>query len=65
MMQRDNEESYIDEKGRLRWHCNDRLAEQLKQLYDFLVIGNYEESHASRYPRLAHTISRHPESFVK
>jgi DNA polymerase (family 10) len=38
------------------------LAELLKKLYDFLVIGNYEESHATRYPRLAHAISRHPES---
>ena len=54
--------TYEDSKGRTRWHCNDELAEQLKQLYDFLVIGNYEESHAARYPRLAHTISRHPES---
>lgn len=54
--------SYTDYKGRLRWTCNDALAEQLKELYDFLVIGNYEESHAARYPRLAHSISRHPES---
>lgn len=54
--------SYIDQKDRLRWHCNDQLADNLKQLYDFLIIGNYEESHASRYPRLAHIISRHPES---
>ncbi len=53
---------YTDDKGRLRWHCNDVLAEQLKQLYDFLVIGNYDESHARRYPRLAHLISRYPES---
>ena len=56
------EESYIDYKGRTRWHCNDALAEKLKELYDYLVIGNYEESHAARYPRLAHTISRHDES---
>ena len=56
------EESYIDAKGRLRWSCNEQLAERLKQLYDFLVIGNYEESHAARYTRLAHTISRHDES---
>ena len=56
------DETYIDSKGRLRWHCNDQLADQLKRLYDFLIIGNYEESHAVRYPRLAHAISRHPES---
>lgn len=57
-----DDETYIDAKGRTRWHCNDELAEKLKELYDFLVIGNYEESHAARYPRLAHTISRHNES---
>lgn len=55
-------DTYVDHKGRTRWYCNDELAVKLKQLYDFLVIGNYEESHAARYPRLAHTISRHPES---
>ena len=57
-----HDDSYIDEKGRTRWRCNDELARRLSQLYDLLVIGNYEESHASRYPRLAHTISRYPES---
>ncbi len=56
------EATYIDHKGRVRWHCNDALAEKLKQLYDILVIGNYDESHAARYPRLAHMISRYPES---
>ena len=39
-----------------------RWLRKLKTLYDFLVIGNYEESHAARYPRLAHMISRYPES---
>ena len=58
----DTDESYVDSKGRTRWRCNDELAGKLKELYDFLVIGNYEESHAARYPRLAHVISRHPES---
>ena len=61
-MKAEYDESYVDDKGRLRWHCNEELAEKLKQLYDLLVIGNYEESHAARYPRLAHTISRLPES---
>lgn len=55
------EEFYIDAKGRTRWRVNDSLAVSLKRLYDFLVIGNYEESHAARYPRLAHAISRYPE----
>ncbi|MDG2014155.1 MAG: helix-hairpin-helix domain-containing protein [Pirellulaceae bacterium] len=55
---------YIDAKGRTRWLANDALGELLKQLYAFLVIGNYEESHAARYPRLAHAISRYPESIL-
>ena len=54
--------SYKDAKGRERWSCNDALAQKLKELHDVLVIGNYEESHAARYPRLAHMISRHAES---
>ncbi len=56
--------SYIDQKGRTRWQRNDEIAEKLKELADFLVIGGYDESHAARYPRLAYAISRHPESIV-
>ncbi len=55
------DEAYVDEKGRTRWRRNDEVGEYLKQLYDFLVIGGYEETHARRYPQLAYTISRHPE----
>ncbi len=54
------DQAYVDEKGRPRWRRNDQVAEYLKQLYDFLVIGGYEETHARRYPQLAYTISRHP-----
>ena len=54
--------SYTDQKGRTRWRCNDEIAEKFRQLHDILVIGGYEESHATRYSRLAYTISRHPES---
>ena len=57
--------TYVDPKGRTRWHCNDEIAGKLKDLYDLLIIGNYEESHAARYPRLAHTISRHPDSIER
>ena len=59
------DESYTDAKGRKRWRRNDAIAENLKELHDFLVIGGYDELHARRYPRLAHTISRHPESIVQ
>ena len=54
-------ESYIDAKGRLRFYENDELAEKLKRLAQFLVAGGYPPDHAARYPKLAHTISRHPE----
>ena len=56
---------YTDEKGRRRWPRNDEIAAKLKELHDFLVIGGYDEVHASRYPRLALTISRHPHPIEK
>lgn len=59
------DKSYVDYKGRRRWRRNDQIAEQIKQLGDFLIIGGYDESHATRYSKLAHTISRHPESIVR
>ena len=62
MAKKAKSETYVDSKNRTRWYSNDELAEQLKRLFEFLVIGNYEESHAARYPRLAHAISRYPES---
>jgi DNA polymerase (family 10) len=55
------EGSYIDEKGRTRWHENDEIALRLLELHTFLIISDYPEDHASRYPRLAHSISRFPE----
>jgi len=57
-----NSESYTDEKGRTRWHVNDEIALRLLELHTFLIIADYPEDHASRYPRLAHSISRFPES---
>ena len=57
--------TYKDAKGRTRWRRNDEIATKLKDLHDLLVIGGYEELHARRYPQLAYTISRHPESIVK
>ena len=63
-MSKQTHEPYVDAKGRTRWRRNDLIGEQLKQLHDVLVIGGYDELHARRYPQLAHTISRHPESIV-
>ena len=60
-----NDTSYTDEKGRLRWRRNDQIAVQLKEMGEFLVVGGYEASHAARYPKLAHAISRYPESVVE
>lgn len=54
-------DKYIDAKGRTRYYENDELAEKLKQLAQFLVIGGYPAQHAARYPKLAHAISRYPE----
>ena len=49
--------SYVDAKGRTRWQRNEWLAERLKELGEFLVIGGYAESHAVVYKRLSYTIS--------
>ncbi len=57
--------SYIDEKGRQRWHANDKIANDIKRLGDYLIICGYAESHAKRYGILAYTISRYPESVVQ
>ena len=55
------EGSYIDAKGRTRWHQNDEIALRLLELHTFLIIADYPGDHASRYPRLSHSISRFPE----
>jgi len=53
--------SYIDAKGRTRWHQNDEIALKFLELHTFLIIADYPEDHASRYPWLANYISRFPE----
>ena len=58
-------DSYTDEKGRTRWRANDEIGEKLKELHDLLVVGGYPPDHAARYPKLAYTISRHPESITE
>ncbi len=55
------EGSYIDGKGRTRWHQNDEIALRFLELHTFLIIADYPEDHASRYPWLANYISRFPE----
>ena len=56
---------YVDAKGRMRWRANDALGGKLQNLHDLLVIGGYPQGHAARYPKLAYTISRHPESILE
>lgn len=60
----DQEGTYLDGKGRIRWYCNDQIAQKLLELHTFLLIAGYPEGHVSRYPRLAHSISRFPESMA-
>ncbi len=57
-----NNESYTDDKGRTRWRVNDEISDRLLELHTFLIISDYPEDHAARYPRLAHSISRFPKS---
>jgi DNA polymerase (family 10) len=41
---------------------NGQLANELRDLRDFLIIAGYEESHATRYTQIARYIERMPES---
>ena len=55
------EGAYVDEKGRTRWRRNDEIAEKLTELYAFLVIGGYEETHARRPQPPGHRFhAKHP-----
>ena len=40
--------SYVDAKGRTRWHENDEIALKFLELHTFLIIADYPEEHASR-----------------
>ncbi len=37
---------------------NDEIAQKLMELHTILIVADYPEDHAARYPRLAYTISR-------
>ena len=39
------EGSYIDAKGRTRWHENDEIALKFLELHAFLIIADYPEDH--------------------
>ena len=60
-----SDRSRTDGKGRTRWELNERVGDRLSRLADYLVIGGYEESHATVYKRLSYTVSRWPESLER
>ncbi len=64
-MATNKDQSYTDEKRRKRWHSNDKIADQIKGMGDYLIICGYDESHAKQYGRVAYTISRFPESVIQ
>ena len=37
---------------------NGEIAQKLMELHTILIVADYPEDHAARYPRLAYTISR-------
>lgn len=41
---------------------NDEIAQKLLELHTILIVADYPEDHATRYLRLAYTISRMEES---
>ena len=44
---------------------NEEIAQKLQELYTILICADYPEDHATRYPRLAYTISRMEESVAE
>ena len=52
----------MNENARPQRPSNDEIAEKLIELHTILIVADYPELHAARYPRLAYTISRMEES---
>ncbi len=44
---------------------NHEIAQKLIELHTILIVADYPEDHAARYPRLAYAISRMEESVAK
>ncbi len=44
---------------------NSEIAQKLMELHTILIVADYPEDHATRYPRLAYTISRMEESVAE
>ena len=52
----------MEQKERADRLSNDEIAQKLMELHTILIVADYPEDHAARYPRLAYTISRMEES---
>ena len=44
---------------------NEQISQKLMELHTILIVADYPEDHAARYPRLAYTISRMEESVAE
>ena len=52
----------MDERKNNERPTNEEIAQKLIELHTILIVADYPELHAGRYPRLAYTISRMEES---
>lgn len=52
----------MDERINNERPTNEDIAQKLIELHTILIVADYPELHAGRYPRLAYTISRMEES---
>ena len=55
----------MDKKEHTDRPSNDEIAQKLMELHTILIVADYPEDHATRYPRLAYTISRMEESVAE
>lgn len=55
----------MDESKNHKRPTNEEIAQKLIELHTILIVADYPELHAGRYPRLAYTISRMEESVAE
>ncbi len=55
----------MDERKKNERPTNEDIAQKLIELHTILIVADYPELHAGRYPRLAYTISRMEESVAE
>ena len=58
-------EEVIPEQENIGKPTNEDIAQKLMELHTILIVADYPEDHATRYPRLAYTISRMEESVAE